>query len=117
MRNGADGDWDQARRAELAKPILAQLYDWVDEVCRSPDDKSPLRLAPNYLRNHREPLERFLGDGQLRLDNNLSELSLRRQVIGRKNWLFCGSDEATHWNTTIVSLIASCELHDVEPWC
>ena len=115
-RNGADGDWDQARRAELAKPILAQLYDWVDEVCRSPDDKSPLRLALNYLRNHREPLERFLGDGQLRLDNNLSELSLRRQVIGRKNWLFCGSDEATHWNTTIVSLIARCELHDVEPW-
>ena len=115
-RKGNEDEWDQQRRAELAKPVLAQLYDWVDAVSREPDEKGPLRLALNYLRNHREPLERFLSDGRLRLDNNLSELALRRQVIGRKNWLFCGSDKATHWNTTIVSLIASCELHDVEPW-
>jgi len=62
------------------------------------------------------PLRRFLDDGRLRLDNNLSELELRREVVGKKNWLFCGSDEGAHWNATIVSLIASCALHDVEPW-
>lgn len=111
-----DDEWHAESRAELARPILDELYAWVAKVQATPDDKSPLRLALNYLNNHREPLTRFLGDGRLRLDNNLSELALRRQVIGRKNWLFCGSDEAAHWNTTIVSLIASCELHELEPW-
>lgn len=111
-----DDEWQAELRAELARPILDELYAWVADAQATPDDKSPLRLALNYLHNHREPLARFLGDGRLRLDNNLSELALRRQVIGRKNWLFCGSDEAAHWNTTVVSLIASCELHDVEPW-
>ncbi len=55
-------------------------------------------------------------DGRLRLDNNLSELELRREVVGRKNWLFCGSDEAAHRNTVFVSLIASCERLGIEPW-
>lgn len=111
-----DDEWHAELRAERARPILDELYAWVAKAQATPDDKSPLRLALNYLHNHREPLERFLADGRLRLDNNLSELALRRQVIGRKNWLFCGSDEAAHWNTTIVSLIASCELHELEPW-
>ena len=62
------------------------------------------------------PLARFLDDGHLRLDNNVSELELRRQVIGRKNWLFCGSDDGAHGNATATSLIASCQLHGVEPW-
>lgn len=46
----------------------------------------------NYLINQRDALSRFLEDGRLRLDNNLSELELRRQVVGRANWTFCGSD-------------------------
>ena len=48
--------------------------------------------------------------------NNVSELELRRQVVGRKNWLFCGSDDGAHWNATATSLIASCQLHGIEPW-
>ena len=52
----------------------------------------------------------------LRLDNNLSELELRREKVGAKNWLFCGSDDGAHWNATAVSLIASCQLHGIEPW-
>lgn len=111
-----ENEWQTELRAALARPIIDEIYAWVEAALATPDDKSPLRLALNYLHNHREPLTRFLTDGRLRLDNNLSELALRRQVVGRKNWLFCGSDEAAHWNTTIVSLIASCELHDIEPW-
>ncbi|MGC3996923.1 MAG: transposase [Anaeromyxobacter sp.] len=70
----------------------------------------------NYIVNHRVPLTRFLDDGILRLDNNPSELELRREVVGRKNWLFCGSDDGAHWNAVAVSLIASCQLHGLEPW-
>lgn len=68
------------------------------------------------MENHRVPLRRFLDEGALRLDNNVSELQLRREVVGRKNWLFCGSDDGAHWNTIAVSLIASCQLHGIEPW-
>jgi hypothetical protein len=74
------------------------------------------RQSLNYLVNQREPLCRFLSDGRLRLDNNLSELELRRQVVGRANWTFCGSDDGAEWNAIATSLIASCKLHDIEPW-
>jgi hypothetical protein len=66
--------------------------------------------------NHRASLSRFLEDGRLRLDNNLSELELRRQVVGRANWTFAGSDDGAEWNAIATSLIASCKLHDIEPW-
>jgi hypothetical protein len=66
--------------------------------------------------NHRTQLSRFLDDGMLRLDNNLAELELRREKVGAKNWLYCGSDDGAHWNATVVSLVASCQLHGIEPW-
>jgi|JI10StandDraft_1071094.scaffolds.fasta_scaffold274227_1 transposase len=53
---------------------------------------------------------------RLPLDNNISERNLRREVIGRKNWLFLGSDEGARVNTVFVSLLASCQLHGIEPW-
>ncbi len=61
-------------------------------------------------------LTRFLEDGRIRLDNNPSELELRHEAVGRKNWLFCATDNGAEWNATVVSLIASCRMHDIEPW-
>jgi transposase len=78
--------------------------------------KSPIAKAFNYAVNHRVPLTRFLEDGHLRLDNNISELQLRREVVGRRNWIFCGSAEGARWNTIATSLIASCQLHDLNPF-
>ena len=78
--------------------------------------KSPLGQALQYALNQRVTLRRFLDDARLRLDNNPSEQQLRREVIGRKNWLFCSSEDGAEWNTTFVSLIASCALHGLEPW-
>ena len=46
----------------------------------------------------------------------MSELQLRRQAVGRKNWLFIGSDDGALANTTFVSLLASCRMHNIEPW-
>lgn len=78
--------------------------------------KSPIGQAIGYARNHWVPLTRFLEDGRLRLDNNRSELELRREAVGRRNWIFVGSDDGAEWNAIAVSLIASCELHGIEPW-
>ena len=53
--------------------------------------------------------------GCLPLTNNISELNLRRQVLGRRNWLFVGSDDGALVNTVFVSLLASARLHGIEP--
>ncbi|XXY95652.1 transposase [Sorangium sp. So ce296] len=78
--------------------------------------RSPIAGAIGYARNQWTALTRFLEDGRLRLDNNRSELELRREALGRKNWIFVGSDDGAEWNATIVSLIASCALHQLDPW-
>jgi hypothetical protein len=77
-------------------------------------DADPKALG--YARNQRAALRRFLDDGRLPLDNNISEQHLRREVLGRKNWLFLGSDEGARANTIFVTLLASCQLHGIEPW-
>jgi transposase len=79
-------------------------------------DGTPISQALGYARNQRVALGRFLEDGRLPLDNNISERNLRREVLGRKNWLFLGSDEGARVNTIFVSLLASCQLHGIEPW-
>lgn len=107
---------DTSNRRDACTPILEKLYRWIADERPKVIDEAPIAKAMNYLVNHREPLSRFLDDGHLRLDNNVSELELRRQVVGRKNWLFCGSDDGAHWNATATSLIASCQLHGIEPW-
>ena len=61
-------------------------------------------------------LQRFLDDGRLPIHNNISELNLRRQAIGRKNWLFVGSEDGANSNAAFTSLLASCRMHGVEPW-
>ncbi len=50
------------------------------------------------------------------MHNNVSELNLRHEAVGRKNWLFVGSADGAEANTVFVSLLASCRLHKVEPW-
>jgi transposase len=115
-RDPSTGVVDGDKRAALARPILARLLRWVRAERRSAPPDSPLQQALGYIVRQRRALYRFLLDGRLRLDTNPAELELRRQVVGRKNWLFCGSDAAAHWNTTVVSLVASCQMHGLEPW-
>lgn len=115
-KDPATGLTDGAKRKALSAPIIEELYRYVEAERPLVADGTPIAQAFGYLINQREPLSRFLDDGRLRLDNNPSELALRSEVVGRKNWLFCGSDSGVKWNTTVVSLIASCKLHDIEPW-
>ena len=103
-------------RQEKSQPIVTRFFAWRDELAPAVLDETPLAKALGYARNHRTAFERFLEDGRLPMHNNWSELQLRRQVLGRKNWLFVGSDEAAGVNTTFVSLLASCGMHGVEPW-
>ena len=103
-------------RKKHSAPVVERFFSWCDLQWPSLIEDSPLYAAVRYARNQREGLSRFLHDGRLPLDNNISERELRRQAVGRKNWLFVGSDDAARVNATFTSLLASCRMHGVEPW-
>ena len=103
------------RRQREAKPIVEAFFAYCDTEALTALDETPISKAVNYARNQREALERFLADGRLPIHNNSSENALRREAVGRKNWLFLGSDEGGEVNAKFVSLLASCQMHGLEP--
>lgn len=113
---GTDGIVDAVKRKSLAQPVLDDLLKWVRQERQLVDAGTAIELALGYLERQWVPLTRFLEDARIRLDNNPSELELRHEAVGRKNWLFCATDNGAEWNATVVSLIASCRMHDIEPW-
>jgi transposase len=105
----------EAIRSARSKPVVQKFFRWCESQRDDVLDESPVATAIGYALNQRGALSRFLDDGRLPLHNNLSELNLRRQVLGRRNWLFLGSEDGATANTTFVTLLASCRLHDLEP--
>jgi transposase len=103
-------------RQAKSKPVIDAFFRWRDEQSSYALDDTPLAKALGYAFNQRDALERFLDDGRLPLHNNWSELELRREAIGRKNWLFLGNDDGGKVNATFMTLIASCHMHGLEPW-
>jgi hypothetical protein len=103
-------------RQQHSKPVLdaihVRLNDWSIELL----PKSPIGQAVSYARAQWEALNRYLDDGDLEIDNNLSERVLRTVAIGRKNWLFAGSDEGAKRAAVIYSLIATCKLCRIDPF-
>lgn len=106
----------EAVRKKQSQPLVDRFFSWAEAEKDLVLDESPISKAIGYGRNQEKALRRFLDDGRLPLHNNISELNLRREAVGRKNWLFLGSEDGAKANTTFVSLLASCALHDIEPW-
>ena len=102
-------------RRDKTRPVVDRFFEWCDAEFPNVLDETPIQAGLRYARNQRIALRRFLDDGRLPAHNNVSELNLRRQVLGRKNWLFVGSDDGGAVNATFVSLLASARLHDIEP--
>jgi transposase len=102
-------------RRKLSAPIVDDFFAWCEKQAEVALDGSPIAAALNYAINQKAALRRFLDDGRLPLHNNISERALRREAVGRKNWLFVGSDDGARANTLFVSLLASCQMHGIEP--
>jgi len=100
-------------RRRLAVPILEAFKAWLDREDLAVLPQSPIAEAIGYARNQWGALTRFLDDARLKLDNNTAERQLRRVAIGRKNWLFAGSEGGAERACVIYSLLASCKLHRV----
>lgn len=111
----------QRLRNKHARPVIERYFSWCDALWDGTEgakllEDTPMYDAVRYSRNQRTGLQRFLDDGRLPIDNNISERALRRQAVGRKNWLFVGSDEGAQANAVFTSLIASAHRNSLEPW-
>jgi hypothetical protein len=112
-----DAEGVKALRQQFSKPILDDqikplLEAWSPEVL----PKSPLGKAVTYALNQWEALNRYLENGILCIDNSLSERVIKLVALGRKNWLFSGSDEGARRAAILYSLIASCKLCQIDPF-
>jgi transposase len=105
-----------ARRMAHSRVHVDELFAWAEaEYAKVKDQRGGLRSALGYLLRQRAALRRFLEDGRLRLDNNASERALRRVAVGRKAWLFLGSDDHGEAAGNLLTLIASARLHGLDP--
>lgn len=103
-------------RQEYAKPILEKFKCWLDEHYPMVLSKSPLGKAMAYCINHWDGLIRYLEDGRLEIDNNLTEQKIKPLVIARKNFLFACSIEGAKALCIHFSLIQTALLHHREPY-
>jgi transposase len=103
-------------RHRLCTPILDAFKQWLDAEAFVVLPKAPIADAIGYVRNQWGALTRFVKDARLKLDNNIAERQLRRVAVGRKNWLFAGSENGAERGCVLYSLLATCKLHGVNPF-
>jgi transposase len=102
-------------RRERSAPILEALREWLQATLRTVSAKSPLAGAIHYTLVRWTALTRFVDDGRIELDNNTAERAIRPLVLGRKNYLFAGSDAGGERAANIYSLIGTCLLNHIDP--
>ena len=105
----------RAARQQYAVPLLAALQAWMIEQSASVDQGSTFATAFNYAFNNWEALQRYAEDGHLEIDNNIAERSVRGAGVGRKNYLFFGSDTGGDRAAIIYSLMETCKLNHIDP--
>ncbi len=103
-------------RQDLAKPVLEGLLPRLEKMREKHLPQSPLGKASRYALGEWQALGRYLEDGRLEIDNNLTENAIRPSAVGKKNWLFIGHPEAGWRSAVIYSVIVSCRRRGIDPW-
>jgi transposase len=103
-------------RKERSKKLVDELFASLSKALKKLPPKSSTAKAINYAMNNKEALMRFLDDGSIEIDNNIAERAMRGIALGRKNWLFAGSDNGGHTAAAIYSLVETAKLNNVNPW-
>ncbi|MGF6293024.1 hypothetical protein QFZ98_004885 [Paraburkholderia youngii] len=102
-------------RQEKARPLL-QIYEaWLRAKLETLSSKSDTTKAINYTLNQWSALTLYCEDGTLEIDNNIAENALRCVSLGRKNFLFAGSDTGGERAAAMYALIGTCTLNDIDP--
>ncbi len=100
---------------EQARRILAEFHPWLIQTRQRLSQKSALAQAINYALKHWQALIRYASDGHIEIDNNAAERALRTVALGRKNYLFAGSDTGGKRAAIIYSLIGTARLNGIDP--
>lgn len=103
-------------RQEQSLPVLSEFHDWLQTAQRELLPKSPVGRAIHSVLPRWDGLLRYCEDGILSIDNNLSERMVRPVAIGRKNYLFLGSDNGGMAAAILYSIMASAKANQVEPF-
>lgn len=103
-------------RQQRAGPLLETLQQWLAATLRMVSAKSELAGAIKYALLRWTALTRYRDDGRIEIDNNSAERSIRPLVLGRRNYLFAGSDAGGERATNIYTLIATARLNDIDPY-
>ena len=105
-----------ALREKKSKPVIQRLFQTLDAYdADAVDARSSVSKAVRYILNQREPLQLFLSDAAVPIHNNLSERALRVIALMRKNALFAGNGDAAQRFAQLLSLLATCQMHEVDP--
>src|SRR4030095_1714291 len=98
-----------------AGPLLDSMKAWFNESLSKLSKKSDVTLAIHYALGRWTPLLRYVDDGRLEIDNNAAERALRPVALGRKNYLFAGSDSGGERAAAMYSLLGSAKLNGIDP--
>lgn len=112
---GKPGELRQEVRQARARPLLDQFRQWMEKSLRQLSPKSETAGAIRYALSRWCALTRYIEDGRLEIDNSAAERALRAVALGRKNYLFAGSDEGGERAAAFYSLIGSAKLNGLDP--
>jgi transposase len=103
-------------RQQRAKPVAEALHAWLSEQRQKLAKADVTAKAIDYALSNWRALTRYLDDGRVPIDNNAAENAVRPLAVGRKNWLFVGSQQAGERAAVVLSLIESAKLNGHDPW-
>ncbi|MFM2043285.1 MAG: hypothetical protein RLY86_1861 [Pseudomonadota bacterium] len=113
--NGLSAAQRLAIRQEKAKPLVEELEAWMREQRAGMSQHAPVAKALDYMLTRWPRFSLFLEDGRICLTNNSAERALRGIALGRKSWLFAGSDRGGERAATMYSLIVTAKMNDIDP--
>jgi transposase len=113
---GLDPDQRLKMRQEKSKILVEEFFSSIKEALDKLPQKGSTAKAIGYAIRNEEALMRFLKDGKIEIDNNAAERSMRSIALGRKNWMFAGSDNGGSTAATFYSIIETAKLNNVNPW-
>jgi transposase len=112
---GQPPDQRRAVRVERSRPLLDAMKAWLQQTLQTLSQKSKAAKAIRYALNRWDALWRYCDDGRIEIDNNAAERALRCVALGRKNFLFAGSDAGGERAAAIYSLLGAAKLNQCDP--
>jgi len=103
-------------RQSRSKPVFKNLLEWAEKTKKIVLPQSPTGKAIGYLLNQKIKLEKYIEYSEADIDNNLCERTIRPMTIGRKNFMFAGSEEGANRAAIIYSIVLTCRMYDIDPY-